>query len=79
MGGVKTPDRPRTPSKRIEGLADTTIHLPQLNSPARGPSKKAMGTPPDFDMPTPEGGYPSPVTSPRDGYRFTGVPPIVSR
>ena len=32
MGGVKTPDRPRTPSKRIEGLADTTIHLPQLNS-----------------------------------------------
>jgi hypothetical protein len=47
------------------GVLSPIIHLPQLNSPRRGPSKKAAGIPPDFDMVASEGGYPLPVTSKR--------------
>jgi hypothetical protein len=69
--GCGTPGRtPGPESNRRQSTA--AIHLPPLNSPGRGPQKPPF--PRRFGIPSPEGGYPPPVTS-KDGYQYAGVPP----
>ncbi|KAI4124636.1 MAG: hypothetical protein LQ341_007050, partial [Variospora aurantia] len=66
----------------VNRLRDGDGHPFATTEFSRTASVKAAAelNPPLLDMATPEGGYPSPVTSQqRDGYQFIGVPPIASR